>query len=199
MLIRELSAGDRASLAELLLSLTAQDRYLRFCGYIDDAGLEAYAAALDFARVRVHGAFDPRGQLIGVVELAVDGRRAELAFAVRSSNKGRGVGHELMMRALSRARLAGVRHLELTCLVDNRAMFHLARQAGMHPASHHGEVFAQADLDPPQPADYWQALLEDGVAGGALAADAVRQALMGAVRSWSLLPTPPGQGCAGRH
>lgn len=199
MLIRELHVTERPAIAALLLGLEPDDRYTRFCAPLRDEQVADYVERLDFTRTRVHGAFDAHNQLVGVVELVIAGDCAELAFAVRSSHKGHGIGHDLMLRALERARLEGVRHVELTCMMDNHAMLHLAREAGMHPVRRDGESFAEADLAPAAPADHLKALVEESIASGTYAATALGMEWMKAARWWTLAaPAAPPAAAAAR-
>ena len=58
------------------------------------------------------------------------GTGAEFAVAVADGWQGRGIGRHLLGRLEHRAAVAGIRRLHGETLLDNRAMQHLARQAG---------------------------------------------------------------------
>lgn len=159
--IRELSRLDRASLEPHFLALGGEDRRLRFGAPLNDDGVRAYVARVDFERDAAFAVHDDALRVIGAAHVARGDGHAELGVSVLPGYRGRGIGGALLARAHLRARNWGVRALFMHCLTENGAMMHLARNQGMDivveageadawlklaPAdasSHFGEVFAQ--------------------------------------------------------
>jgi GNAT superfamily N-acetyltransferase len=69
------------------------------------------------------------------------------------SYRGKGVGKELMERALLKARVRGKDRVTLLCQADNEPMRRLARSAGLRAVTTDGETEGQLDLDAAQPGD----------------------------------------------
>jgi GNAT superfamily N-acetyltransferase len=150
--IRRLGRSDHDRLLRHFLRLGAEDRQLRFGGYVTDASVRAYCARLDPHRCVVLGCF-VAGELRGVGELKPIGgswpRAAELAVSVEEPFRGRGGGTELCRRLAIRARHRFVAELFMLCLLDNRRVQRIARKLGGALTFHPGEVEAQ--IAPPWP------------------------------------------------
>ena len=151
ILVRELSRLDRTAIELHLLALEAHDRRLRFGLAIGDASVRDYVARIDFERDAAFGVFDDELRLVGAAHLARSPRHAELGLSVLAGIRGRGVGGALLARAHLHARNWGERALFMHCLVENRAMMHLARKQGMTIGSTAGEADAWLELPPPDP------------------------------------------------
>ena len=132
MTFRRLAANEHEDLLRHLLRLGAEDRRLRFGGYVGEERLRAYCRRLDrHPGSLVLGCFIA-GELRGVGELKpIKGtwpRAAELAVSVEAPFRGRGLGTELCRRLLVRARNRFITRLYMLCLSDNRPVQRMARK-----------------------------------------------------------------------
>ena len=133
--IRSLGENHRERIAQHLLSLAPQDRYLRF-GYVaQDAQIRAYAEHLNFDRDEVFGIYNRNLKLIAFAHLAVPdpgnfSNCAEFGVSVLPSARGRGYGGRLFERAALNASNAGIRLMFIHALSENVAMLRIARRAG---------------------------------------------------------------------
>jgi RimJ/RimL family protein N-acetyltransferase len=154
MLIRELQPPERTKLADFLLTLSDDDRYRRFGRAMPDAAVRAYVARIEWSEWVLLGAFNSQAELVGVLELA-DARpgACEIAVAVARAYRGKGVGRELMERALLKARVRGKDRVTLLCQADNEPMRRLAKAAGLRALTSEGETEGLLDLDPADAAD----------------------------------------------
>jgi ribosomal protein S18 acetylase RimI-like enzyme len=187
--IRRLGRSDHDRLLRHFLRLGAEDRQLRFGGYVTDASVRAYCARLDPQRTLVLGWF-VAGELGGVGELKPIGgswpRAAELAVSVEAAFRGRGVGTELCRRLAVRARNRLVAHVHMLCLLDNRPVQQIARKLGSTLTFHQGEVEAWLRAPRPDPLSAFEEWLDE--ADALLDLGAAHSA---GSRSWWSAPTPP--------
>ncbi|MBV8037295.1 GNAT family N-acetyltransferase [Roseateles sp.] len=136
--IRSLARRHRRRIAEHLLALTPQDRYLRFGYPASDAQIHKYALAIDFGRDEVLGIFNRHLQLIALAHLAYGqslpgepGRTmAEFGVSVLPQSRGRGLGRRLFDTAGLHARNRGIDTLFIHALSENRPMLRIATTAG---------------------------------------------------------------------
>jgi RimJ/RimL family protein N-acetyltransferase len=163
--IRELTERDRRRLLMHFLSLTGEDRRLRFGSPLSDEALTRYVQHIDFHRDVLFGAYDDTLTLIGVAHLSFVPRDAfpaianvtagkfgaELGLSVRSSERGEGIGAALLKRAEVRCRNEGIDTIFMHCLLDNQAMIHVARKAGMEIHTGQGGMDACLKLAPDRP------------------------------------------------
>jgi GNAT superfamily N-acetyltransferase len=164
ILIRELSALDRAALERHFLALGAEDRRLRFGVPLNDFALRAYVARLDFERDALFGVTGDDLRLVGAAHLARARRHAELGISVLAGHRSRGVGGALLARAHLRARNWGVRALFMHCLTENRAMMRLAVAQGMRLVTAEGESDAWLALPPPDAGSHFGEVFEQRAA-----------------------------------
>ncbi len=133
--IRSLGPGHRERIANHLLSLDAQDRYLRFGYAANDEQIRRYADGLDFDRDDIFGIYNRRLELLAMAHLAFasDPQHkscAEFGVSVVKLARGRGYGSRLFDRAVMHARNEGVDMLFIHALSENTAMIKIARNAG---------------------------------------------------------------------
>lgn len=152
-LVRELSPRDRARLHAHFLSLSDDDRLLRFGQRVSDPVIEHYVDGIDFSRDTVFGVCDDNLELVGVGHLAYlhdngDKRTAEFGVSVLERARGRGIGTQLFERAAMRGRNTRVTTLYMHCLSRNSTMMHIARKAGMQIEYAYGEADAYLTLPP---------------------------------------------------
>ena len=133
--IRSLGPEHRERIATHLLSLTDDDRYLRF-GYVaTDEHIRNYVAKLDFVNDDIFGIYNRRLELIAMAHLAYSrdpksANCAEFGVSVLAKARGRGYGRRLFERAVLHARNEGVELLFIHALSENVAMLKIARAAG---------------------------------------------------------------------
>ncbi len=133
--IRSLGANHRDRIAQHLLSLDDNDRYLRFGYLAQDGHIQQYVNALDFDRDEIFGIYNRKLQLIAMAHLAyakTEGYEscAEFGVSVLPSARGRGYGARLFDRAAMHATNDGVSQMFIHALSENAAMLAIARNAG---------------------------------------------------------------------
>jgi len=129
--IYPLAAQDRGEILEHLLSLSADDRRLRFGTPASDSEVAHYVEGIAFGRDAVFGARDEANALVGMTHVAQAGELAELGLSVAEGQRGRGLARAMFRRAALHARNRGIRELHVHCLAENGAILHLAREAGL--------------------------------------------------------------------
>lgn len=133
--IRALGAGHRDRIAQHLLDLEPDDRYLRFGYAATDEQVRRYVDGLDFERDEVFGIFNRKLELIAIAHLAFipdpgGAPGAEFGVSVAKKARGRGYGARLFDRAVMNARNEGVELMFIHALSENTAMIKIARNAG---------------------------------------------------------------------
>jgi GNAT superfamily N-acetyltransferase len=163
---RKVSPLQRPLLRDHLLRLSEEERSLRFGGVASDALVAGHAGRLDFQLCGIIGFFDD-GDIRGAVELHFDKaylpRRAELAVTVEGAWQDRGIGTELIRRALISARNRGVRHLAMLCLVDNYRMRRIAGKLAADLRASEGDLEAEITLPLPNLLSLWEEAATDGI------------------------------------
>ena len=133
--IRSLGPGHRGRIADHLLALDEDDRYLRFGYAANDEQIRRYVAGLQFERDEIFGIYNRKLVLIAMAHLAFEQDPASLSCAefgvsVLKKARGRGYGGRLFDRAVMHARNEGVDMLFIHALSENTAMVRIARHAG---------------------------------------------------------------------
>ena len=133
--IRSLGVNHRDRIAQHLLGLSPQDRYLRFGYAAQDSHIERYVAGLDFDRDEIFGIYNRKLRLLAVAHLAysVDAEFqscAEFGVSVAAAARGRHYGTRLFERAAMHARNDGVDLMFIHALSENSTMLNIARNAG---------------------------------------------------------------------
>lgn len=133
--IRSLGANHRARIANHLLSLNPQDRYLRFGYLAQDEHIQRYVDGLDFERDEIFGIYNRKLDLIAMAHLAHAADKnheacAEFGVSVLPGARGRGYGARLFERAAMHATNDGISLLFIHALSENAAMLKIARNAG---------------------------------------------------------------------
>jgi RimJ/RimL family protein N-acetyltransferase len=133
--IRSLGSNHRARIARHLMSLDAEDRYLRF-GYVArDMQIQKYVETLDFNRDNIFGIYNRKLELQAVAHVAYAKAHgydlcAEFGVSVVPAARGRGYGARLFDRAATHAGNEGVRMMFIHALSENAVMLKIARKAG---------------------------------------------------------------------
>ncbi|WP_404826416.1 GNAT family N-acetyltransferase [Diaphorobacter aerolatus] len=148
--IRSLAAQHRERIATHLLSLSPEDRYLRFGYPASDAQVRRYVDHIDFDRDEVIGVFNRRLELIAMAHVAYAEHEefkscAEFGVSVLSKARGRGYGAQLFDRAMMLARSRDVKMMFIHALSENTAMLKIARNAGatVHRDGSESEAYLQ--------------------------------------------------------
>jgi GNAT superfamily N-acetyltransferase len=133
--IRSLGPSHRERIGAHLLSLDANDRYLRFGYQATDEQIGRYVAGLDFERDEIFGIYNRKLELIAVAHLAFSDEPqhrccAEFGVSVLKKARARGYGSRLFERAVIHARNEGVDLMFIHALSENTAMIRIARSAG---------------------------------------------------------------------
>jgi RimJ/RimL family protein N-acetyltransferase len=152
--VRELYAGHSSQILRHLLLLNEEDRRLRFGTQTPNEVIERYVESLDFSKDALFGSFDSQLRLVGMAHLAylpqVKGQAmaAEFGVSVLPNSRGQGIGTTLLARAAVHSRNTSIETLYVHCLVNNKAMMHLAQKAGMHVLYAYGDADACLKLQP---------------------------------------------------
>lgn len=133
--IRSLGPSHRERIAQHLLALDEQDRYLRFGYPANDEQIRRYTDGLNFERDDIYGIYNRKLQLIAMAHVAfsdnpAQARHAEFGVSVLKTARGRGYGARLFDRAVMHARNEGVSLMYIHALSENTAMLKIARNAG---------------------------------------------------------------------
>lgn len=164
--IRSLGPRHRSRIAQHLLALGPDDRYLRF-GYIaTDSHIGRYVDQLDFDHDEVFGVFNRRLDLVAMAHLAYMGpvaerpTSAEFGVSVLPKARGRGMGSRLFERACLHARNRHIDTLIVHALSENVAMLKIARHAGATLGRDGADATAILTLPPDDLGSHWSQLFE---------------------------------------
>jgi GNAT superfamily N-acetyltransferase len=169
--IRSLNRRHRRRIAEHLLALPTQDRYLRFGYTATDEHIHKYVDGLSFERDEIYGIFNRRLALIAMAHLAFSSDPnnrscAEFGVSVSADARGKRLGTRLFERALLHARAEHVDLLFIHALSENAAMLKIARNAGALVENHGGEVEAHIRLPEQDLGDRVEDAMRDAVEDG---------------------------------
>lgn len=171
--IRKLVPGDLAEYEAHLLRLTPEDRAMRFAGGVGGEAISAHVHGIDHFRTVILGYFDD-GVMRGAAEIVRSrtpwSASAELAVTVEQPWQGRGVGTDLVGRALLIARNRTIASLQALCVTDNVRMQRIVRKFDGRLAYLSG--MAEGDIRLGWPTQF--TLLQEGL-GDAMAALGVWQ------------------------
>lgn len=93
---------------------------------------------------------------VAVAHIAIDeNHEMELAFSVLKEYQGRGMGTDLMKRAIQWCRTHDFLHGSMICLSTNSVIKHLCTKHGIHMESEYGETLAEIHLDHPSLSTFW--------------------------------------------
>jgi GNAT superfamily N-acetyltransferase len=163
--IRTLLPTEFGLLKEHLLRLEPDDRVRRFQGHVSDDRIAAYVDGIDRFHVVVV-AWIEDGRMRGAAELSRFGApaptRAEIAVTVDREWQDRGVGTELLRRALTIARNRGIDRVFMICLAENGRMRHIADKFAGRLIDLGGEVEATMALKAPDGWSLWQEAMDLG-------------------------------------
>ncbi len=130
---RLLGPGDVPAIRAHLAALSTDDRYARFHTHKSDDLIDDYIAHLDWQTHQIIGCFRD-GHLIGMSEVHFDRpfapKNAEIAVSVDSSERGHGIGRQLVARAGRQAARRHVHQATLHFLSRNNFIPRIVRKLG---------------------------------------------------------------------
>ena len=156
-----------------LLSLNAQDRYLRFGYAANDEHIKSYVRSLNFERDEIYGIFNQDLQILAMAHLAINIQAngpatqqmaAEFGVSVLASARGRGYGYHLFQRALMHARNANAATILIHALSENTPMLKIARKAGARVERDGSESDAYLSLPMANIDSQVNEIIEEGIA-----------------------------------
>lgn len=167
--IRALSQRHSAKILRHLVSLSAQDRYLRFGYAATDEQIGQYVQGLHFGRDEIYGVFNRRLELVAMAHLAysVDPQWAtcaEFGVSVSAHQRGKGLGAHLFDHAVVHARNEGVQMLFIHALSENAPMLKIARHAGARVERDGSESEAYLTLPRATLDSQFSGMVQDGMA-----------------------------------
>lgn len=136
-----------------LLSLSAEDRYLRFGYQAKDEQVQSYVEHIDFSKDKILGIFDHDVNLIALAHLSLARpskftRCAEFGVSVLPRFRGQGLGAHLFEHSSMLARNEGVSMLFIHALSENAPMLKIAISHGAKLERFGGETEAFLQLPP---------------------------------------------------
>jgi N-acetylglutamate synthase-like GNAT family acetyltransferase len=143
--VRPASADDEADLARLFARLTHEDLRYRFLSPLKRVGPDVLAMMthVDHKQTESFLAFDAsNGQLIANAMLAAspDNEKAEVALAVDSDYKHRGVSWTLLQHVMQAAKAMGIKKLQSIEDRGHKAAIALEREIGFKAKSYPGDA-----------------------------------------------------------
>lgn len=148
-----LSNLDKPAVLAHLMRLNTKDRYMRFFAAVSDYVLEKYVEKMDLNKDASFGIYDCDGVTliafahVGAEERTEKGKVAELGISVELHKRGLGLAKKLMSRTLVYCRANNIGTLYMSCLRENKAMQHLAKENGLSVVLEHDEAIAELALD----------------------------------------------------
>lgn len=165
--IRSLAQRHRPKVLAHLLSLSPEDRYLRFGYAANDAQIGRYVDLVDFERDEVFGIFNRKLELIAQAHLAYlpdtaqTRHAAEFGVSVLPKARGRGYGARLFDHAVLHARNRHIDTMIIHALSENAAMLRIARNAGAKVEREGGESEARLRLPPETLGSMFEEMVEN--------------------------------------
>jgi hypothetical protein len=122
VVIRLLAAGDEAAIARWFAGLSAETRYARFFGFLEqlDRRTESALARVDHFNHEAIAAIAADGTTVGIARYLRTGNRA--AASSRCAGRrlaGSGIDRILLERIATRARSVGIEPFTVMCLATN--------------------------------------------------------------------------------
>ena len=132
--VRPVRPEDEPAFELFFTKTTQEDLRLRFFSYVRDFSHKFIArlTQIDYARDMAFGAFEPSGELVGVVRLHADPEReaGEYAILLRSDLKGQGLGWALMQLVIDYGKAERFRRIKGQVLAENTTMLEMCKALG---------------------------------------------------------------------
>lgn len=129
------SEAQQTLLCEHLISMSPDDRYMRFGYHIHDDQIIKYVErsyGSDNETSQWFGIFNDEGLIIATLHVVmVTSKKAEMGCSVLSEYRNKGIGQLLFERGLVWARANGARTIYMQCLSQNIAMQKIAKRNGL--------------------------------------------------------------------
>jgi RimJ/RimL family protein N-acetyltransferase len=151
MVPRKLGFLDRIQVELHFLSLSQEDRRLRFGITASDDYIKKYIARSINDPQSMWFGIEEDGYLVAICHAAVDDKQGELGCSVLDHYRGEGYAQALFDRAITWLRSRGITHIFMHCLSENGAMKHIALKNRMHVITQMGETDADIHVEPPTP------------------------------------------------
>jgi GNAT superfamily N-acetyltransferase len=156
--VRPAAPEDEARLIEFFGHVTPEDLRFRFLTAVPKVSHELARDLVEIDHTRTENllAFDAgAGTLVATAMVAAEPSldKAEVAIAIRSDFKHRGVGWTLLQHVAEYAAARGIKRLESIECGDNREAIELEREMGFVATRYPGDatlVLVAKDLVPPQ-------------------------------------------------
>jgi GNAT superfamily N-acetyltransferase len=165
IIYRQLLPSEIDLIRDHYLRLDSEERALRFFSPTCDAVICQRCAGLDWNLAHFIGVFID-GTLRGVAELELNQAEGpgsgEIAVSVERAWRSRGIGAELLRRAIVVARNRGATSLSMICLPENEPMRRLASHFADTMSLHDGTVEADLSVPPPSYEALWQEIATSG-------------------------------------
>ncbi|WP_200338813.1 GNAT family N-acetyltransferase [Rhodovibrio sodomensis] len=135
-----------------LLRLSPEDRRGRFGTPLKDAGIEAYVARLDPARIQLIGRIE-HGALVALTEIFLEGDLAtcEAAFSVDPDRRRQGLGRAMATSALGHAAATGFARMVMFIQHANTPMRELVRRHAFNLPLEDSDYHANRPVELRQP------------------------------------------------
>jgi GNAT superfamily N-acetyltransferase len=162
--VQRLNEHARNGVVAHFLSLSAEDRRLRFGTPLSAEAITAYVERIDFERDAAFAVHDDSLLIVGIAHVALSDHHAELGLSVLPAHRGRGIGSALFARGAQHARNRFVRALFMHCLRENAAVVHIAQRFGMQIVTESGDADAHLELLPASAVSIAGELVDDRLA-----------------------------------
>jgi RimJ/RimL family protein N-acetyltransferase len=153
--IRSVRPSERPKVLAHTLSLSTDDRHLRFGVGLNDDAISDYINRIDFNKDLVMGVFNIDQKLLGVAHGATysqDGKIVtELGISIEATLQGQGFGSKLIDEILLRAKLMGSTQLIVQTLTHNTALRAILKKKGGTGTAEGTEFTARFNLTPLKP------------------------------------------------
>jgi RimJ/RimL family protein N-acetyltransferase len=130
--VQSLTREQMPQILRHLLTLSEEDRRLRFGRGMHERALKSYVKGIDFFVDKAFGVFNSEMRLIAFAHLALYQAKGfgELGLSVSPDDRRQGLGDVLLRRAALHASNLGLRVIYMHCLSENEGMMRLAQKAG---------------------------------------------------------------------
>lgn len=145
--IIRLNESHRALMAAHLLSLSAEDREMRFSmAGVSDERVQSYVGKIDFARDIILAMRSTTGDIVALAEVFPSATTCEAAFSVEPQRRGKGLAATLVKLSIDVATAMGAKTLHAQCVRANVSMRRLFIRFGMDVEMDASEVIAMLRL-----------------------------------------------------